>query len=135
VTVHGNGISYDGTLATSANVTLASAAQKVTVTIKDANGNAVRTMDLGAKPGGVVNIAWDGRGDDGAQAAKGSYTLDVTATAADGTSVDVSQNVSGVVTKVGFDKGYPELTLDSGAVAAVSDLVSVAGAPTATATK
>src|SRR5262245_3267398 len=33
VTIHGHGIAYDGTLATSANVTLSDPAQKVTATI------------------------------------------------------------------------------------------------------
>jgi len=129
VTIHGNGIAFDGNLATSANVSLGDPAQKVTVAIKDANGNVVRTIDLGSKPAGALSIAWDGRNDQGQTVPKGSYTLDVTATKADGSSVTVSQDVTGVVNKVSFDKGYPELSLDTGAVAPVSDLVSVGSAP------
>jgi flagellar basal-body rod modification protein FlgD len=129
VTIHGHGISYDGVLATAANVTLGGASQKTTVTIRDSDGKAVRTMELGPKSAGALSIAWDGRDDSGQQVAKGAYTVDVKATDAKGNAVDASQDVSGVVNKVSFDKGYPELVLDTGAVAPVSDLVSVAVTP------
>ncbi|HZU84360.1 MAG TPA: hypothetical protein VE987_15630, partial [Polyangiaceae bacterium] len=60
-------------------------------------------------------------------------SVSVTAKDASGNPVVPSQTVSGVVTSVSFDKGYPALTLASGAFAPVSQLVSVgsAGAPPA----
>lgn len=131
VTVSGNGMHWDGTFASTANVTLAAPAQKVTVTISDANGNAVRTLDLGPAPAGTLPLTWDGHDDGGQATPAGSYTMKISATDAAGQSVAVSQAVSGVVTKVSFEKGYPELTLGTGAVAPVSQLVSVAGTPAA----
>lgn len=60
-------------------VEMAGAADKVTVTIKDANGIVVRTMELGALEAGVHNFSWDGKTDNGAQAANGSYTVTIAA--------------------------------------------------------
>jgi flagellar basal-body rod modification protein FlgD len=129
VTVQGQGLHWDGTFAATANVTLGGAAQQVNVSIKDAQGNVVRTMKLGAAPGGALPITWNGADDNGQPTPVGSYSLSVNAVDANGQSVNVSTSVAGVVTKVSFDKGYPALTLDSGAVAAVSDLVSVGATP------
>jgi flagellar basal-body rod modification protein FlgD len=127
VNIRGRGIAWDGTNATGASVTLAGAAAKVTVRIEDAQGKTVRTMELGGRPGGPVAIAWDGKGDAGQPMPKGTYNVRVAANAADGQAVGASQDVTGTVMKVSFEKGYPELLLDSGATAPVSDLVSVGG--------
>lgn len=132
VTIKGNGIAFDGLLASGTSVSLDGAAQKVQVTIKDANGNAVRTLDMGSEPAGPLGISWDGKDDSGQTVPAGKYTVSVSATDATGAAVNVSQNVTATVTKVNFDKGYPELVLDSGATAPISDLISVAGAPSTT---
>ena len=60
---------------------------------------------------------------------RGSYQLVVAATTADGRSIDVTQDVTGTVTRVSFERGYPELFLDTGSAAPISDLVSVADRP------
>ncbi len=127
VNVRGRGIAWDGTNATGASVTLSGAATKVTVQIQNADGKTIRTMELGGRPGGPVSIAWDGKDDSGQPAVRGTYTTKVAAVNAAGQTVDASQDVTGKVMKVSFDKGYPELLLDSGATAPVSDLVSVGG--------
>jgi flagellar basal-body rod modification protein FlgD len=54
-------------------------------------------------------------------------TVRVDAQTKDGAPVGVSQDSGGKVVKVTFDKGYPELHLDSGVTAPISDLVSVGG--------
>ena len=128
VTIKGSKIAFDGVAPTSANVSLGSNAQKVTVTILDANGKAVRTMDMGKCAAGTMPISWNGVDDNGQKVPAGSYSYTVTATAQDGSNIPVSQEVKGVVQKISFEKGYAEMLLDSGASAPVSDLVSV-GAP------
>ncbi len=60
-------------------VELASSASDVTVTITDANGKVVRTMDAGAMPQGVNGITWDGKTDAGDAAAAGTYYYKVSA--------------------------------------------------------
>ena len=62
---------------------LASAADKVTVTIKDSNGLEVRTLELGDAEAGISNFAWDGLTSSGAQAVDGKYTMSVSATRGD----------------------------------------------------
>jgi flagellar basal-body rod modification protein FlgD len=129
VTLQASSLQWDGTFAASTNVTLAGAAQQVTATIKDSQGNTVRTLSLGAEPAGALPITWNGANDSGQPAPAGTYSVSVTATDASGQPVNVSQSVSGTVTKVSFDQGYPALTLSSGVSAPVSQLVSVAATP------
>jgi len=64
-------------------IELASAADKVTVTIKDANGLEVRKLELGDAEAGISNFAWDGLTASGAQAVDGKYTMSVSATRGD----------------------------------------------------
>ncbi|MFO0676830.1 MAG: flagellar hook assembly protein FlgD [Polyangiaceae bacterium] len=130
VVVRGRAIAFDGVSATGASVTLGAPASDVTVTLRDANGRAVRTMSLGPRGAGATPVTWDGRDDAGTPVPRGSYTLEVSAKNAAGDLISVSQDVRGSVVRVGFDKGYPEVTLDSGATAPVSDLVAVEAVPT-----
>lgn len=125
VTVRGKGMAFDGSLATSSSATLGADAEKVTVEIRDANGEVVRTMELGAKDKGTLNVTWDGKDDNGVTQPAGNYTMDVKAKTEDGKDVSVTQDVTGKVVEVTFDKGYPEIVLDSGVRVPVSDLVSV----------
>jgi flagellar basal-body rod modification protein FlgD len=129
VTVRGKSLAFDGLTATSANVTLAGPAQDVSVNVRDSNGRIVRTLNLGARGPGPVQVQWDGKDGAGATAARGAYSFDVRATDANGGPVTVSQEVTGRVRRVSYEKGYPELILDSGATAPISDLLSVAETP------
>jgi len=128
VTVRGKTMAFDGVTATTSAVTLAGPAAKMTAQIVDSSGKTIRTLELGAHPAGAVPITWDGKAGNGEPAAKGSYTLRVNAVGADGAAVKTTQDVTGVVTKITFDKGYPELLLDNGATCPISDLVGVTSA-------
>lgn len=54
-------------------------ADRVTITIQDANGIAVKTLELGGQGAGSLNFAWDGLSDAGALAADGKYSFSVSA--------------------------------------------------------
>lgn len=125
VQVKGSGLSWDGLTPTSTSVSLSAPSASTTVQIQDSNGRTVRTLQMGAQSAGPLTIKWDGKDDAGQTAAKGTYTASVSATSANGGIVNASANVSGKVTQVTFDKGYPEVTLDSGITSSVADLVSV----------
>jgi len=125
VTVRGKGVAYDGLTPATASVTLGGAAESVKVEIKGPDGKVVRTIDMPAHAAGPLPITWDGKTDEGATAPAGTYTFDVQAENADGETVNVTQDVTGTVVSVNFDKGYPELVLDSGVRAPISDLVAV----------
>jgi len=76
-------------------VDLAGSASSVTVTIKDAAGNTVRTMDLGSMTAGVNTAAWDGKDDSGNAVTAGTYQYSVAATnggvAVDATALTFAQ--------------------------------------------
>lgn len=61
-------------------VELSDPADKLSVTIRDGAGIAVRTLDLGPHEAGVMPLAWDGKTDSGDTAADGKYKFDITAT-------------------------------------------------------
>ena len=125
VTVHGKYINFDGANPTGFNANLTGDAASTTVTIVDGSGARVRTIELGAQSKGTVPVPWDGRNDNGKLVAPGNYTVQVEATDAAGKPVDVTNDVHGRVVGVSFEKGYPEVILDSGARAPISDLVAV----------
>jgi flagellar basal-body rod modification protein FlgD len=125
VTMDGSSLNYGGSLAVSGQATLATQAAAVTAAIKDSNGNTVRTLNLGAHAAGPLQITWDGRGDSGQTEPSGSYTLAVTATDANGQSVSVNQNVTGVVEGVSLGGTGPTFTLSNGLVMPASNLLSV----------
>ena len=56
-------------------VDLPAASSTVSLAIRDATGQTIRTIQLGAQPEGLVPFAWDGRTDDGAAAPAGRYTF------------------------------------------------------------
>ncbi|HYP89845.1 MAG TPA: flagellar hook assembly protein FlgD [Polyangiaceae bacterium] len=102
---------------------------KTVVQIQDANGKIVRTLDLGTRPVGMTKITWDGRSDDGLVQPAGTYAVSVKSNDADGGTVSVSQETTGTITGVAFDKGYPVLRLSNGVSAPVSDLLRVETPP------
>jgi flagellar basal-body rod modification protein FlgD len=130
VTMGGGTVSFDGSTATPSNVTLAAAAAQVTATITDSSGNTITTLNLGAEPAGPLNIQWNGQTQAGAAAPAGSYNISVAAADSTGASIAVSQSVTGVVTSVSFNQGYPMLNLSTGASAPISQLVTVGGTST-----
>ena len=125
VTLRGRALAFDGTNAATTSVNLASATASTKVDIVDANGDVVRSLDMGGKAAGQMSITWDGKMANGQKAPAGSYTVKVTAQDATGAAVTAAQDVTGTVKSIGFDKGYPELVLDNGATGSVADLVSV----------
>jgi flagellar basal-body rod modification protein FlgD len=134
VTVKGSSVRFDGVTSVSSGATLDGPAASVSVDVVDASGKTVKSLDLGGRAAGAMSIHWDGRDASGNLAPAGSYSFKVKASAADGTPVSSQQQVTGIVTGVSYDLGYPLLTLDSGVTAPISDLVGVTAA-TATPTK
>jgi len=109
---------------------LASASAATTLLIQDANGNTVRTLDLGARGAGISQVTWDGRNSAGNLQPAGNYSVSVSATSSNGGPVSVSQNITGTVRSVSFDKGYAVIGLDNGVSAPVSELLRVESPPT-----
>jgi flagellar basal-body rod modification protein FlgD len=129
-TVKGSLITTDGSgIGVPVSFTQDRASDSTVVQIQDINGRVVRTLDLGERPTGISKITWDGRSDDGLVQPAGTYSVSVKSADADGGTVVVSQETSGTITGVAFDKGYPVLRLSNGVSAPVSDLLRVESPP------
>lgn len=78
---------------------MATAADRVTLSIKDGSGLEVATIELDDVEAGSHNFMWDGTAVDGQRAANGAYTVSATALLA-GEQVKVSTLEFGVVSGV-----------------------------------
>jgi flagellar basal-body rod modification protein FlgD len=127
VTVKGNIVTLNGQgTPVPISYTTDAASASSQVVIKDQNGRVVRTLETGAHSAGLVKINWDGRDDTGLAQPAGAYQVTASAKNVDDAPVPVSQQSTGTVASVSFDKGFPVLTLDNGMSVPVSDLVRVA---------
>jgi flagellar basal-body rod modification protein FlgD len=94
-----------------AAVELSQPVDKLVVSISDASGNLVRTLNMGAQQSGLANIQWDGRTDAGVIATDGKYSFSAESTLggkkSDATTLSygmvnsVAQSQSGVTVNVG----------------------------------
>jgi len=119
VMVAGNGLALGSTgsgggVSALGGFDLPSAASSVTVTIQDANGKTVRTLQLGSKPQGFSDFSWDGSTDAGGTAAAGSYSYQVQATGASGGVTPTAYNAATVVGVVPQADGSTQLLLGDG---------------------
>ncbi|WP_413706551.1 flagellar hook assembly protein FlgD [Ralstonia sp. Ralssp110] len=105
-------------------VSVPTGADDVVVTITNAAGVAVRTVDLGQMAAGSGNYTWNGKDDKGNQLADGAYSIKVTAT--QGGKV-VTANALGTdkVAGVTINNGTMQLALASGGTAKLSDVASI----------
>lgn len=98
VLVPADSLAYtDGTMNGAVGVT-GNTSQDVQVTIKDGNGQVVRTLDLGRQSAGLARFQWDGLDDSGHPVAPGSYSM----SAADAGGDALSTYAAGTVTGVGY---------------------------------
>lgn len=91
--------------------TLSGSAQSVTITIYDADGNVLRTIEQPGGPPGSHTYAWDGLDDEGNRVPPGRYRVELSATSESGAPVEARSEVRGMVTSVTYDGGYPELRI------------------------
>lgn len=92
---------------------LASNADKVTVTIKDNDGQVVRTLTYGAQASGLHDFSWDGTTDTGDTAAEGSYTISVAASNGSDSVTTTPLTLGSVRSVISNGSGF---TLDVGAL-------------------
>ncbi len=103
VRVSSSGFDLQGGKAT-VGVELASDAL-VTLTIKDAAGKVVATLDKGSLKAGNQNLSWDGRTAAGVQLPDGAYTLEITAKDTAGKAVEAKASTFVTVDSVIFANG------------------------------
>src|ERR1700682_3255558 len=82
------------------------------VNISDSSGALLRQINLGAQSTGLANFSWDGKLQDGSQAAAGQYTLSAQFAGATSGATAASTYVNGVVQSVTMGAGQTGLTLN-----------------------
>jgi flagellar basal-body rod modification protein FlgD len=93
-------------------VNLGAGASKVTVNVVNEAGRVVRSFDPTSFAAGKLSeFEWDGKTNTGERAAAGTYTFEVDAKDGKGNPVESSMMVSGIVSGVSYEHGYPELVL------------------------
>lgn len=112
----GDKIFVAGGTAGTSKFTLASDAGKISVSIYNAAGTAVKTSELGSMPAGTYSFNWDGTDNSGAKVADGTYSISFSAKDSAGKSISVTTegiaNVAGVV----FKNGVAYLVTDAGEI-------------------
>lgn len=86
-------------------VHLGAAAREVEITVRDADGEVVRTIRTGTLGAGTHALSWDGALSDGSQAPTGDYTLEVSATGPTGAAVEAAPVSGGLVDRVTVESG------------------------------
>lgn len=126
VIARGDTLTLDGGSPPPVAVKLDAPAAHVMVTVRDADGNIVAGFDGGAQGPGSHDLKWAGVDKNGQPLPAGEYSVSVVATDAQGRPVTASPLVSGIVSGVSFDKGYPEILVGDHRIAP-ADILSVGG--------
>lgn len=124
ILVPGNAVSLQGGQAT-IGLNLSASAQHVTITIKDANGNVVRTLSQDGMNAGSNKLAWDGKDAQGTALPDGNYTVEASATDASGKAVTVVTTSYLKVDAVSFKDGVVYLVA-GGKTFSLSDVTEIA---------
>jgi flagellar basal-body rod modification protein FlgD len=89
---------------------LPSTATSTTLTVTDANGNTVY-QGAGATTAGFNSFAWDGKASDGSTVPDGVYTLNVAASAADGSAITAAISSYGKIDSIQIKNGAASLMM------------------------
>lgn len=100
------------------------AAESVTLTVTDADGNTVYKTTAGGTDEGTNSFTWDGTGTNGTTYTAGNYTLSVSAKDADGNTITGDLRAKGTVTSVDSSDGDTVLEL-GGVEVSLDDVVGV----------
>jgi flagellar basal-body rod modification protein FlgD len=96
----------------------------VSATVHDASGRAVRTLPLGSRAAGALEVAWDGLDDRGSRVPAGAYRVSFAAVDAGGAPLQLEPRSRGLVRGVAFEADGPVL-LVGGARVKLADLLQI----------
>lgn len=125
VSAVGNAIEFSGSPVDLA-FDLDGPASSVAVSVYDAKGSLVTTMDMGATAKGTASCRWDGRYANGNQAGGGRYTYRVEAKDMNGQAMQAKTYAQGTVSGVRYDKGVTYLIIGDKQVT-ISDVEKILG--------
>lgn len=126
ITVEGNALQISNGEASRMVFQLGNASESVTAKIVNSEGQAVRTIQLGAREVGRHEISFDGKNDAGEDLPDGNYTFQVTAVGSDDEVVAISNYTEVKVEGITFDEGIVYLVA-GGQRYMLSDIIEVMG--------
>ncbi|MEO0557932.1 MAG: flagellar hook capping FlgD N-terminal domain-containing protein [Bacteroidota bacterium] len=100
VEVASGALPWNGSDTAPLHVRLGTDVREVVVTIRDADGAAIRTIRTGTLSAGDHDLGWDGTLADGSAAPEGTYTADVTAVGVDGQPASATPFIRGTVDRL-----------------------------------
>ncbi|SFB22210.1 flagellar basal-body rod modification protein FlgD [Collimonas sp. OK607] len=117
----GSEVALKDSAATSFGIDMQGGADAVKVTITDAAGNTVRTIDVGALPQGTKTLSWDGKNDTGTAMGDGAYKISVAASVG-GSAVAANTLTYSQVASVAQTASGVTLNLGAAGTVALSDV-------------
>lgn len=105
-------------------VELPQSVDQLTVTIRDAAGAVLHSMDLGPKQAGIIPITWDGATNNGGTAPNGTYSFSVSALQG-GKQIDAAALSFGQVNSVTPGKGGVVLDVGGLGVVGLADVKKI----------
>ncbi len=130
VEVASDALAWSGSGEVPIHLRIGSEVREVTVTIRDADGAAIRTIRTGTLAEGDHDLSWDGTLADGSPAPEGAYTADVTAIGADGLPASATPFTRGTVDRLTVESDGVRLWIGDQAVP-YEALLSIGGGSTA----
>lgn len=108
----------DPTAGVAGTLVMPSAGDGTAVKIYDADGDLVRTIDMGTQKSGNIDFKWDGKDDSGNLVDAGAYTFKATSTI-DGTSTALTTYLPATVNSVTLGQNGASMTLNLAGIGAV----------------
>lgn len=102
----------DTTKSMTGSVAVTAATGNVTVKITDKDGNAIRTIDMGAQSAGKADFIWDGKNDKGETVPAGTYTFKASYKNDKGDVVALDTSLPATVTSVTLGQNGGEMMLN-----------------------
>ena len=102
---------------------LDSPAESLKAVIRDGSGQIVNQFDFGPTPAGMNDFIWDGGDDAGKQVKSGMYTLELTATDAQGKTSAPKSYVGAMVASIGQEGADMKVGLSDGRNILTTDIV------------
>jgi len=124
VNASGNTLAADGVNSTKATYVLGANADRVIINIYDENNNLVRTLHEGERNIGENEAVWDGRDNNGDTVAAGIYSFEVLATDSNGSAINATTMLSGLVEGITFEDGVTYVTVN-GQKVAIGDIITI----------
>ncbi len=135
VVADGNTISKLDSGITPIYFTLDDAASTVTINVYDQNNNIVKTQTLNSMQAGEYNFSWDGLDYNGSESSNGRYSVYFSAEGADGSSVMVDTEVTGIIVGISKNSEGTSFTLSDGRSVSFDDITMVTQASSSSTTE